>query len=127
MNKINVANRSGVSLLICLAIFLAFAITGIVLCVVGMTTSSSSGSTTFPVLAGVGAGIIALGIVSVIVSCCFVRSMLLKRLEPVIAEEEARYASRSSPPCRWRLNPEKQEPGDPHIRKRFDVNYVSNR
>ena len=125
--KINAVNRSGVPLLICLAIFLVCVITGIVLCVLGTTTSSSSGSAGFAVLTGVGGGIIALGIVSVIVSCCFIHIMLRKRLEPVVAEEEARYASRSATPCRWRLNPKTREPGDPYVRRGCGVNYVSDR
>ena len=82
-------------------IFLLFVLSGISLCIVGGITGANSQIKEFPILAGVGIGLLAFGILCGVPGFCFVKLRYTSQMKQAIATESIKYSTRS--PCTWRL------------------------
>ena len=104
IGNINATSGSRVPIMIAALILAVSFIAGVALVIAGGVTAATSGSSGFPVLVGVGMGVLFLGMIVSIVVCCVVQVKAATRLQEAIAQESAKYTSRSSKSCSWRLN-----------------------
>ena len=104
IDKINGSSGSKVPIIIAGLILLVTFIAGVALFIAGGVRAATSGSFGFPVLVGVGMGVILFGMIVSVVVCCIVQVKAANKLQEAIAQESAKYSSRSSKPCSWRLN-----------------------
>ena len=100
----NATSGSRVPIIIAGLILLVTFIAGVALFIAGGVRAATSGSFGFHVLVGVGLGVTLFGMILFIVLFCVVQAKAAKRLQDAIAQESAKYSSRLTKPCSWRLN-----------------------
>ena len=102
-----------------------FIIGGIALFIAGGITAATSYSRGFPILIGIGLGVLLLGMVVMMVGCCVIQSRLSSRLQQAIAAESAKYSTRSPTPCSWRLHTSRYAAGGYNNRRVVILYHVS--
>ena len=100
-------------------------IAGFVLFIAGGITAVTSRSFGFPVLVGVGFGVLFLGMIVMMVGCITIQVRFSRRLQQAIAAESAKYSMRSPTPCSWRLNTSSYSTGGYNNRRTVTIYRVS--
>ena len=103
INRINRAISSNKILIFLGAIFVLSMIGGMIFFIAGGITTTSFRKYGFSPLLAVGIAISTIGSMVFAFGCIVIQLRRLARMRRVVAEESARYSSRSPIPCSWRL------------------------
>ena len=85
-------------------IFAVCVLGGVALFIAGGLTAATTRRSGFSILIGVGMGVLFFGMIVFMVGCIIAQSRRVSRMRQAIANESAKYSSRSPTPCSWRLN-----------------------
>ena len=124
IDNINRARKNRTPVLIMALVSAIVLIGGIALFIAGGVMAVTSGSFGFPVLVGVGFGVLFLGMIITIVGCIVVQVRSAARLTQAIATESAKYSTRSKP-CSWRLHTSTYYSGGMNNRRRNTTSMAS--
>ena len=103
IEKINRTIASNGGLMMTVILFIVLIVVSMTFFIAGGLTGVNSRTIGFPPLIGVGMGLAFVGSFVFIIAIIFVNIRRTARIRQAIAEESAKYSSRSPTPCSWRL------------------------
>lgn len=81
---------------------------GLALILTGANIDFKSQPYAFPVLIGLGSGVLGIGLISICISCMILNLRADRRMRDAIAIESNKYSTRLSMPCTWQFDIDKR-------------------